>query len=1241
MHLPLRLITRLVCLSTCLSLTHCQQTHPDSSDAASLITVLRVTSSSPEQPAAEHCEQTGTACVPLAASQKLVARGSVRTFAGGTVSLDFGQGRRVELDSLSQLQLDHHTAKLERGQFSVETLPLIAPEPRNHHSTVPLRVAVADKVFEPDASRPTSALVRVNADDAWLTVRRGQLSGPDPELTAQTGQSLRLTQARAFRTASDGGELPQLLPVTLSSFELGMWQEQPTAQESHGLGAMSARLPGTNQQRQGVRMLRHHAQVHIIDGYAYTQIEEEFENTTPHVLEGQYRFVVPSDAALSRLGLWVGDQLMEGEVLERSRARDIYTSIVDRPVPRDPALLEWENGGTMSLKVFPILPGKTRRLLSAYQQTLSAEGGLLRYVHPLSLGSARGTQIENFSIEITARDRHATLGAPNVRYYEAKTSQTDGQSRVQFSAEHFVPHHDFEVTFARAEGENAQLSTHLTKWDDGEKPFAQPGSSVSAVAPARPLHSDASPSAPEGHFGLRFRVDLPDDSPRPGFTALSRAIVIDTSHSQSKQSIAAQAQLAFGLILEMDPDESFVLLSCDSACESWSSRSVHEQTSSSDPALTPRLARARAFLQQLKPGGASDIAGALATAAIQLEHLDQGQLRTRQLVYMGDGRPSTGELSALGIKTRAWPHLQRAQVELRLIALGHALDQDVLRGLAIELGATLDLVKTGVPLQQRIFELSSALRRPVLIQPELQLPEGLITAESYALPALRLGQELLISGEIMERHAGDVTLTGTLAGRPYRLSKPVAWDTPAHGTPAQPQNPMIPKLWAKSRISLLQSLVPTPQTIAQIIDLSTRYRTMSRYTSFLVLESDAMYDEFGIARPERESSKDETARFIEQSSPEKNEQGFEFLPGGVKSEAPSALADQPIASAEARSSGSHAAAAPLAPGRDELAEGASAAKKSARAEAESTSGRGAPRGPSSDVAPPRSAPAERAASSPPPHRFRRRLPSFHLKTRVADGAWRSWGNERLVGLEQSLNEDPQSRARHEAWIRALVTGGRFVQAQQAAERFFQLDPDSPVAAQLLAFSSVVAEDRERARLLLDVQTEQSPFALALHVQAARAFYAAGDEVRACAHQRSAAALDVDNHQAQLDADRCWQQIAQSSSALPPLPDAAGDPGALQVRVECSAQTPLLDCPSPVVVSPSGEVWSPWTPGLGKTDRTLVTLLRLRSGAYFVLVAGGAPGAAGQLHISGKGTHTVLPFSGGALHTIGRVDVSYD
>jgi hypothetical protein len=98
------------------------------------------------------------------------------------------------------------------------------------------------------------------------------------------------------------------------------------------------------------------------------EIEHVFFNASEQQLEGTFRFPLPSGSIVTGLALEIDGELMDGEMLERERAREIYEEIVDSM--RDPALLEWEAGQMFKLRVFPIQPGERKRVVMRYMAPL-------------------------------------------------------------------------------------------------------------------------------------------------------------------------------------------------------------------------------------------------------------------------------------------------------------------------------------------------------------------------------------------------------------------------------------------------------------------------------------------------------------------------------------------------------------------------------------------------------------------------------------------------------------------------------------------------------------------------------------------------------------------------------------------------------------------------------------------------------------------------------------------------------
>lgn len=1195
------------------------RTKPGASESTGRVKVVRVQNPSDDRSGAEHCPADGAPCRPLAPGQEIAQSGIVRTFAGSAVTLDLGGGRQMDLGPLSETKLSAESAQLTRGDIGLSGTPLIQKEPAGAFDFV-----VGRRTFTLDGARSTLAQFAVSGDTTGVTVRQGRLRGPDVDGLA-AGDSVRLTSAGAFRTANGGAELSSLPYVGAARRSLGDLLPEVPASVPRGLGTMTARIPNTDRVLSGVQLTQHHVTVTIVDGIARTEVVEEFGNTTEQVLEGRYRFPIPGDAAVSRLGLWVGDELVEGEVLEAKRARAIYESIVDRPVPRDPALLEWVSAGEMSLKVFPIMPKNQRRVLVAYDQVLPVEGGRLRYTYPLSLGEGRDNTIGDLSIAVHVLDTRGQIDSVRVPSHDARVGREGAWASAYFSERNVTASRDFVVVAERSGG--PYMAVDVPTGADLEAPKSSGW--------AAPTARSRAPVSGFGHFAVRATVNLPEGLGRPPAVVADRAIVLDVSYSQSRETIRAQAAMALAIVSELEPEEGFVLLACDSAC------AVHAAPAGP---LADRRQRAHEFLSTLAPGGASDIAGALVAGSVELSRLGAGgPAKGRQLVLLTDGQASAGELSAASIARVASRHLAPSSVDLRVVGVGRTLDHGRLEQLAIALDAALDFLPSAVLLEQRIFEIAIGLRRPVVRGARVSLPPGLRLAAGTALPALRLGQEVVLTGELLDASPGQLALSGRLAGADYRLAVPLEF-SPANTK----RNPYIAALFARTRIDALLAEGNGELHRAEIIRLSTTYRTMSPYTSFLVLENDEMFRRFGV---ERLSQRDAQPAF-ELTVPEQKD--------AISIE--QNLSEAESAPAIARRGGSSSGPAPASPPSPTTA--SSGASKPAAAPAKTKKATSGGRAPSSfeprdDAKYEAERPTEPARASKPSglgdplsgdfddfpgaivrHRYAG-VPRAHLSLTTADDAWRTWAVADLDVARLALARMPESRARMEDFIRRHLAQGRFAEAADVARRFVELDPDYLLAQSLAAQAAVVSGDHELARRMLDVQVETSPLAGDLHRQAASAFENAGDAVRACAHRRTLAELEPADLTGVARANECWNVLLGGPRGPREAASAKSmEAPQLKVEVTCDAGTPVGDCPAPVVVGPDGSVISPWTPGAGDSALTSVSLLKLRSGSYFVLVLGGAPGVRGRMSVVGRHEQTKFQFVAGGLRTVAQVNVKF-
>ncbi|MDP6945394.1 MAG: VIT domain-containing protein, partial [Myxococcota bacterium] len=156
------------------------------------------------------------------------------------------------------------------------------------------------------------------------------------------------------RTSSSRG-LSACVIVTVLCLAPSFWahasDKKATApvvlQNNEGIGELDAR--NTAGERVDLVLRRVHVRAQRIGDVVECHVEHRFHNPSDEMLEGTFRFPLPSDTAVVGLAMDVGDQLMEGELVEKKKARKIYQNIVDSM--RDPAILEWEAGQTFKLRV--------------------------------------------------------------------------------------------------------------------------------------------------------------------------------------------------------------------------------------------------------------------------------------------------------------------------------------------------------------------------------------------------------------------------------------------------------------------------------------------------------------------------------------------------------------------------------------------------------------------------------------------------------------------------------------------------------------------------------------------------------------------------------------------------------------------------------------------------------------------------------------------------------------------------
>jgi Ca-activated chloride channel family protein len=540
----------------------------------------------------------------------------------------------------------------------------------------------------------------------------------------------------------------------------------------------------------------HQVQVTIQDQLAVTHVDQVFYNPNDWAVEGTYLFPLPADAAVSSFTLWMDGEPVQGQVLDAEQARQQYQQIVSRL--RDPALLEYAGRGAVQAHIFPIPPHGERRIELEYNQALTAENGLVRYVYPLNTEKFSRQPLEKVSINVDIRSTAPIRAVYSPSHEIAVDRQGDQHVTAGYEAQNVLPDSDFALYYSLGEAQ----ALHLLSYRD----------------PGDPQDADG--------FFMLLLAPQPDVSP----TAIPKDVILVLDHSGSMDGEKfTQAQEALRYILQnLNPEDRFNVIAFSTGLETYASR------------LSPAVQAADAvrWVDGLSAQGSTDINRALLEAASLADNE-----RPTYLIFLTDGLPTQGVVDSQKILDN---FQEAASPNLRLFAFGVGYDVDtfLLDSLTQAHHGSSTYVLPGQRLDEILSAFYARISTPVLTDLQLDFG-GMATYDLYPspLPDLFRGSQIVVVGRYRQGGRAALRLSGTVNGQVQ------SFDFPDQQFAASLEDLSIgdgnvlaslPRLWATRKIGYLLNQVrlqgADQETIDQIVKLSIRYGIVTPYTSYLVTE---------------------------------------------------------------------------------------------------------------------------------------------------------------------------------------------------------------------------------------------------------------------------------------------------------------------------------------------------------------------------------------------------------------------
>lgn len=1009
----------------------------------------------------------------------------------------------------------------------------------------------------------TKFSLRSDDDSAAVHVARGQV---------------RLSDGKGRDTLVLAGEegrvFPGSAPVTSPAAGLGEalgWSETVRGEPEDGepearpraLGELKAKKPGERDERSGaVRLDSHAVRVRIAGSVARTEVEEVFTNQTDDVLEGIFRFPLPPDAKIERLALEVDGKLEEGAFVDRERAAAIWRGAIVQAAPqlrqqikdeivwvpgpwKDPALLEWQRGGRFELRIYPIPKRGSRRVVLAYSQLVKQSAAVRRYSYPLGFDPSGSSTPLDFSVDVQVRghDPDFRVRTPG---WEMSRSRSEGAEQMRFEARSFVPNGDFAVDYALPD-----RKSEVSAWG---------------------YRDAAAGSTP--YVALALRPRLPKAAQSNGGRAV--ALVVDASRSVFGENYRRASALATRMARDLDASDRVTVLACDSTCRQLPGdlRAPGAQTAR----------EVRRFLEHETPEGASDVTLAVARGFTAL----QGAGRDLHVVYIGDGTATAGPTRPATIERAVRAALPGSG---RVIALGIGpeSDADSLQALARGgAGSALPYVP-GQPLADAALAGISALQGAALSDVQVQLPEGMSQVAPVRLDPIVAGSEVLVTGRLDGMALkGDAVLRGTLNGRPFEQRYPLDLQVSESSG-----NAFVPRLFAAARIADLER-DGSDSAKKEAVALSTLHSVASRFTSLLVLESEAMYKAFGLDNQRK--TPEYTADLEAEGSSASGELALsEDEAKDSKGEARVAMADKASAGPATRSAPMSASKPKAASGGGLSGLGASGRSAGAPAnpyrfdDAPSAETKPAepafapPPAPTAAPAPDLSREREAAKKRPldlgfdgdgvlmpePQPRFRRPPPQQRMipmrriwerKGEIFSDRFvpKAASGSAVTDAQRELLRDESRRANLKKAFALSSVAGDLSQAARLAERWLEKEPLDPEAITALADVEARRGHRDVAIRMLGSVLDVRPGDTAAHKRLARLERWAGHLDLACRHSIAIAEGKSTDLELVADAVRCARSTGMPEVAEALLSAAAAvDRASIERRAEKPASDDSL------------------------------------------------------------------------------------
>ncbi len=556
-----------------------------------------------------------------------------------------------------------------------------------------------------------------------------------------------------------------------------------------------------------IQIRDHHVDIVINNGFARTEVTQTFFNPNAQDLEAIYAFPVPKSASLSEMTIWAGEKELQGEVLPKAQATQVYEE--EKAAGNDTGLAAKNSYQTFEFRVSPVRAGAETRVRFVYYQPLEIDTGIGRYLYPLEDGGTddagasfwtQNKQVEgnlSIALELKSAAPIADVRVPGFETATAVEKLADGHYRVKLDRAGARLERDFVFYYRLQDGlpGRIELIPYRAASD-------KPGTFMMVVTPGADL--------------------------QPLTNGADYVYVLDVSGSMQGK-IAALARGVGKALGQMKPQDRFRIVTFNE-----NARELLPWTAASPEAVQSALAT----VQNLAAGGSTNLFDGL---ALGLQKTDAD--RATSLVLVTDGVTNTGI-----VEPKKFAELLR-QKDIRVFGflMGNSANWPLLRVVAETSGGFYAGVSNDDDILGQILLAKSKICFEAMHDAQLKITGVRVTETTGDYPGkLYRGQQLVVFGRYEQAGPARVELRARLTGEDKTYA------TTFNFPETDIENPEIERLWAMSLVEQIETArdrgdIDPKEADAAICDLGTSYQIVNDQTAMVVLD-DASFAKRGIDR---------------------------------------------------------------------------------------------------------------------------------------------------------------------------------------------------------------------------------------------------------------------------------------------------------------------------------------------------------------------------------------------------------